>query len=98
VIAFFNANWNSLPVSSVFQEELKRLGHAKGSEFGLYLSWLELFESEVCGFGGGRLGDLPEAEAVELERRLGGEVFAILQGQPIPPRNAKAQERENWIL
>jgi hypothetical protein len=91
-VAFFKEKWNPLPASSVFQEELRRFGHVEGSEFGLYVSWLALFEADVYGFGTGWLSNLPETETVELERLLVGEVFAVLHGQPMPPRKAKAQE------
>ncbi len=91
-VSYFNADWDAHPASSVLQEELTRFGHVKDTEYGVYLSWLELYEEEFDFFTGGSLGGLPEVEQIELEKLLVAEVFAILHGQPILPREAKAQD------
>jgi hypothetical protein len=91
-ITFFSANWDAHSAVSVFAEELQRFGHTQGTEYCVYLSWLGLYEEEFDFFTGGDLGGLAEVERDELEQLLVREVFAILHGQPKPPRMAKAQE------
>lgn len=91
-VSYFSANFDAHSAVSIFTNELKRFGHVKGSEYGVYSSWLELYESEFDFLTGGDLGGLGKAEQAELEGLLVGEVFAILHGQPMPPRKAKAQE------
>jgi hypothetical protein len=90
--SYFSANWSARCVLSVFAEELQRFGHDQGTEYGIYLSWLELYEKEFDFLMGGNLGGLAEAEQEELEQLLINEVFAILHGQSIPSRKDKAQE------
>jgi hypothetical protein len=91
-VGYFNANWLALSEVSMFAKELQRFGHIKGSEYGVYSSWLELYEEEFNFLKGGFLGGSAEGEQEELEQLLICEVFAILHGQPMPPRTAKAQE------
>lgn len=91
-VSYFSANWSALPAVSIFVKELLRFGHVNGTEFGVYSTWLELYEKEFDFFTGGSLGGLPEVEQLELEKLLVAEVFAILHGQPILPREAKAQD------
>lgn len=91
-VSYFSANWSAHSAISVAAEELKRFGHVKGTEFGVYSNWLELYENEFDFFTGGSLGGLADSEQLELEALLVTEVFAILHGQPIPPREAKAQD------
>ena len=91
-VSYFTANFDAHSAVSVFANELQRFGHVKGSEYGVYAFWLELYEQEFDFFTGGNLGGLAEDEQEELEQLLVCEVFAILHGQPIPPRKKKAQE------
>lgn len=91
-VSYFKANFSALSAVGVLANELQRFGHIKGTEYGVYASWLELFEQEFDFFTGGNLGGVTEAEQDELEHLLIGEVFAILHGQPLPQRTAKAQE------
>lgn len=91
-VSYFSANFDAHSAVSVFAKELQRFGHVKGSEYGVYASWLELYEHEFDFFTGSDLGGLAEVEQHELEELLVCEVFAILHGQTKPPRTAKAQE------
>lgn len=91
-VSYFSANFDAHSAVSVFAKELQRFGHVKGSEYGVYASWLELYEDEFDFVTGGSLGGLADAEQLELEALLVAEVFAILHGQPILPREAKAQD------
>lgn len=91
-VSYFSANFDAHSAVSVFAKELQRFGHFKGSEYGVYASWLELYELEFDFLTGGDLGGLAEVEQDELEELLVCEVFAILHGQTKPPRTAKAQE------
>ena len=91
-VSYFTANFEAFSAVPVLAKELQRFGHVKGSEFGIYASWLELYEQEFDFFTGGDLGGLAEVDQEELEQLLVCEVFAILHGQPKPPRTAKAQE------
>jgi hypothetical protein len=91
-VSYFSANFFAHSAVSVLATELQRFGHIKGTEYGIYASWLELYEQEFDFFTGGGLGGLAEVEQEELEQLLVCEVFAILHGQPKPPRTAKAQE------
>jgi hypothetical protein len=91
-VSYFTANFEAFSAVPVLAKELQRFGHVKGSEYGVYASWLELYEQEFDFFTGGDLGGLAEVEQEELEQLLVCEVFAILHGQPMPPRKKKAQE------
>lgn len=91
-VSYFSANFDAHSAVSVLATELQRFGHIKGTEYGIYASWLERCYLEVYGIGSGLLRELTDADEKELEQLLVCEVFAILHGQPIPPRTAKAQE------
>jgi hypothetical protein len=91
-VSYFKGNFSSLSAVAVLAKELQRFGHIKGTEYGVYASWLELYEQEFDFFTGGDLGGLAEVEQQELEQLLVCEVFAILHGQPKPPRTPKAQK------
>jgi hypothetical protein len=91
-VSYFKANFSAHSAVSVLATELLRFGHMKGTEYGVYASWLELYEHEFDFLTGGDLGGLAQAEQLELEGLLVGEAFAILHGQPMPPRKVKAQE------
>lgn len=97
-VRYFSANWSALSAVSVFAEELLRFGHAKGTEFGVYLAWLELYEDEFDFFTGENLGGVAKADQDVLEQLLMCEVFAILHGQPMPTRTLKAQELLSLLL
>jgi hypothetical protein len=91
-VNYFSANWEPKPESWVLEKELTRLGHVRGTEYGIYSSWLESCFWEVYGLGTGLLDGSTDADEKELEQMLVGEAFAVLHGQPMPPRKANSQE------
>jgi hypothetical protein len=91
-ITYFNANWDPHHAIRVLEKELTRFGHVKGTEYGIYSSWLDLCFWEVYGLGTGLLAGSTDADEKMLEQMLVDEAFAILHGQPMPERTAKAQE------
>jgi hypothetical protein len=91
-VSYFSANFSAYSAVSVLAKELQRFGHVKGTEYGVYSSWIATYFSEVNSLEGSFLDGLTMEDQVELEQLLVGEVFAILHGQPMPERKAKAQE------
>lgn len=58
----------------------------------IYAKWLVQYEDAVWSLDGSFLDRVTDEDKTELEQLLASESFALLHGQPSPPRKPKAQE------
>jgi hypothetical protein len=86
-LSYFTATYEPTDPHLVVKAELERMGHTKGTEYGVYLKWLEALDDVFYGIDGQTTIDQPLIEQV-----LVGESLCILHGVNPPARNQHQQK------
>jgi hypothetical protein len=82
---FFSATFDPTDPHIVAKAELERLGHT-GTEYGVYLKWLDQLEDTFYGIDGQQTTDQPLIEQILIN-----ESFCILHGVSSKPRTQSQQ-------
>jgi hypothetical protein len=85
-LSYFTATYDPTDPHIVAKAELERMGHTVGTEYGVYLKWLEALDDTFYGIDGQTTIDQPLIEQV-----LVGESFSILHGVTPPARTQRQQ-------